>query len=58
MAIQSAQNIPGKYNVVVICGYLKQKSLNKGLFQAINKINPPKFNFILGDISIFVRKMP
>jgi len=52
--VQTAQSISGKYNVVVICGSLKQKSLNKGLLQAINKVNHPKFNFILGDISNFV----
>ena len=43
-----------KYNVVAICGSLRQKSLNKGLLKAIAQANHPKFNFILGDISNFV----
>lgn len=43
-----------KYNVVVICGSLRQKSLNKGLLKAITQSGHPKFNFIYGDISNFV----
>lgn len=42
-----------KYKVLIICGSLRQKSMNRGLLNAIVEAKHPYFEFIWADILNF-----